>query len=149
MLSRRQLAADLPAGRLDVAHARPAGRDRPHQPAPEIRVGGRRVAARLRLRADRPRVTRAATGLALPLAQHEASLFQTLEVQAHTVGMQLQAPGELVGAGRASQLAEEREETRARRLRERVDRCGRHVHDGKFRTTTDLRQRTSRLRECS
>jgi hypothetical protein len=72
--------------------------------------------------------------LALPLAQHEASLLQTFEVNAHTVGVQTQAPGELVGARRSSQLAEEREETRAGRLRERVDGGGRHVHDDKFRT---------------
>jgi hypothetical protein len=62
------------------------------------------------------------------------TVAQTLEVQAHTVGMQLQAPGELVGARRSSQLAEEREETRAGGLRERVDGGGRHVHDDEFRT---------------
>ena len=57
----RQLAADLSSGRLDVANAHPARHDRADQPAPEVGVGGRGIAARLCSRADRPRVTRAAT----------------------------------------------------------------------------------------
>lgn len=57
-------------------------------------------------------------------------------MQAHTVGMQFQASGELLGAGRTSQIAEQREETRARRLRECVNGSGRHVHNAKVSHTT-------------
>jgi hypothetical protein len=39
---------------------------------------------------------------------------------------------QLVGAGRASQLAKEREELCARRLRELVHGCLRYVHDAIF-----------------
>src|SRR5215212_2999354 len=115
-----QVATDLPSGRLDGAQAGPAGSDGSRQPAAQIGVPGWWLAGRSCVRRDDPHVARSPWALPGPLARHETGFAEALEMQAHAVGMQAKPLGQLVGAGGPAEIAQEREQPRTGRLRERV-----------------------------
>jgi hypothetical protein len=79
-----------------------------------------RVASRPSGRGDRPFVARPAARLGHAPMHQQSRVTHALEVDAHTVGMQREALGELVGGGRAAELAEQREEPTPRGLEQRV-----------------------------
>ena len=113
---RRQVAADLPPGRLHRAQAGRARRDDAGEPATQVGVGAGRLAAGSGVRCNRPHVPRPPPRLASALACHQACFTQALEVYTHAVGMQRQALGQLLGARRTPELAQHAEQPRAGRL---------------------------------
>src|SRR5215212_5547711 len=123
-----EVGADLPSGRLDGAQAGPAASDGACQPAPQVGVPGRWLSVWLCVRRDEPHVARSPWALSTALARHETGFAEALEVQAHAIGMQAKLFGQLLGPGRPAEIAQEREEARASRLRERVVESCREVH---------------------
>ena len=117
---RRELAADLAPGGLDLAQACGRGRDAPGQPASERRVRARRIAARARVRRDRPFVAGASARAGHAVARDQPRGPHAGEVGADTVGVQPEARGQLVGRGAAAEVCEQAKEPAAGRLREHV-----------------------------
>jgi hypothetical protein len=126
----RKFASDLAPGPLDVTNAGRARGQRPDQPAGELRVARRALAAGLGVGVDRPEGPRPPAAATLGLPEQQPGLVHALKMQADAVGMKLQELGELVGARRPSQLAEQLEQARARGLRQRIAGSHRHVHGG-------------------
>ena len=106
---RGQLAADLAADLLDLGEAR-RPREGAGEPRREAAVGQRPVAARSRLRRDRPLVARTAARLGHGAPLEQPGLGEPLELEPHRVRVPPDALGELLGRGRAEQLAEDRHE---------------------------------------
>jgi hypothetical protein len=123
-----ELATDLPSGRLHGAQAGPPGGERPRQPAAQIDVARRWLAARSCVRGDDPHVTGPAAALGLPLTGDEAGLAKAFQVDADAVGMQAEPLGQLVGSGGPAEIAQQHEELGASRLGERLVESGGKVH---------------------
>ena len=120
--SERKLASQVPAGTLDLPQPSRARRDAPSQPAGQLPVGTRWLATRQGIGRDRPAVARAPKRLRHPLAHDQTGSVQALQVDAHTAGMKPQLRRKLISPRGTAEARQMCEESRARRLGQRVAR---------------------------
>ena len=121
----REFSADCSAGGLDRAQARAARRDRATQPTREILIPAWRLTSRPGARRDRPAIARSSTRPRLARAHDEAVALHAVQMNPHAVWMQVEMLGELDRRRRATELAEQPKELRARGLGERIGRVDR------------------------
>lgn len=117
---RGQLPSDLAARRFDSAQAARARSGGTCQPPRQVGVGTWRPSTGRRVGRDPPDIARPSALLQRTFAEDEPVLLKALQMDAHTIGMQVQLLGELDCARRSRKLGEQLEQVRPRGLGERI-----------------------------